>query len=411
MIHSLFLTNEIEYKAMRVSDAQTHGGLLVLIALAVALCAAVFCAPARAGAVEIPFVFEHNKVFIDNIYVGGAGPFRATLDTGTSDVILDTSIVEKLGLAAAGQGSARATGGVVKIGKYKCPEIKAGSAVILPEGMMLSAASVSAQADAIEEPTQLVLGYQFFRRNVVEMDYDAKKLYLHAPVSYTPPKGAAVLDLNLAMNLPIAKIVIEGQEASVMLDTGSNSALDTYPGFMERTGLPAGHTLYGMPVYGMGGSVLTNLLRLKTVSIAGREFKGVKVYAHTQSLYGGLDGLVGNEILRRYRVVYDYARGKAYLTPSAAMDEPWEEERAGLVALRSGDDYMIMSVVNNSPSSEAGLKIGDIITKINSKPAAATGISGLRGLVRGEPGSKLSLTVMRDNKELEVVIALGDYVK
>lgn len=396
---------------MRDSDARTCGRRLVLIALAVALYSAVFCAPSRAAAVEIPFVFEHNKVFIDNVYVGALGPFRATLDTGTSDVILDTSIVEKLGLSPAGSGSARATGGVVKIGKYKCPEIKAGSSVILPEGMMLSAASVSAQAAAIEEPTHLVLGYQFFRRHVVEMDYAAGKLFLYAPVSYTPPEGAEVLDLNLAMNLPVAKISIEGLDASVMLDTGSNSALDTYPGFMERTGVGAGHKLYGMPVYGMGGSVLTNLLRLKTVTIAGREFKDVKIYAHTQPLYGGLDGLMGNEILRRYRVVYDYARGKAYLTPSAAMGEPWEEERAGLVALRSGDDYMIMSVVDNSPSSEAGLKIGDVITKINTKPAADTGISGLRGLVRGEPGSKLSLTVKRENKEVEVVITLGDYVK
>ena len=67
----------------------------------------------------------------------------------------------------------------------------------------------------------------------------------------------------------------------------------------------------------------------------------------------------------------------------------------------------VMKVAENSPASETGLQQGDIITKVGDITLDETH-SYVNTLFTFKPGDQVTLTVMRDGKEMQVQITLGE---
>lgn len=67
----------------------------------------------------------------------------------------------------------------------------------------------------------------------------------------------------------------------------------------------------------------------------------------------------------------------------------------------------VMKVADGSPASKAGLKQGDIITKVGEVALDETH-SYVNTLFTFKPGDQITLTVLRDGKELQLQITLGE---
>lgn len=67
----------------------------------------------------------------------------------------------------------------------------------------------------------------------------------------------------------------------------------------------------------------------------------------------------------------------------------------------------VMQVAENSPASEAGLQQGDIITKVGEVILDETH-SYVNTLFKFNPGETISLTMVRNGKEMQVQITLGE---
>ena len=68
------------------------------------------------------------------------------------------------------------------------------------------------------------------------------------------------------------------------------------------------------------------------------------------------------------------------------------------------------AVVSGSPADKAGVKDGDIITKVNDKVVGEQG--GFGSLVAEfMPGEKIELTIIRDGKERQISLTLGTYTE
>ena len=73
----------------------------------------------------------------------------------------------------------------------------------------------------------------------------------------------------------------------------------------------------------------------------------------------------------------------------------------------AGGGAMIHNVVKDSPAEEAGLKKFDIITSMNGE-SVTDGVSGLAKAIGAlEPGSEVSLKVLRDGSEIAVNATLS----
>ena len=101
---------------------------------------------------------------------------------------------------------------------------------------------------------------------------------------------------------------------------------------------------------------------------------------------------------------------KAYLgvqyvaiTPDVRTQYKLSVDQGALVRSGSGS-----AVESNGPADEAGIKDGDIITKVNEKSVGNQG--GLGSLVAEfMPGEKVTLTIIRDGKEQQKTLTLGAY--
>jgi len=73
---------------------------------------------------------------------------------------------------------------------------------------------------------------------------------------------------------------------------------------------------------------------------------------------------------------------------------------AGFSALKSGRMLQVVSVDPGSSAEEAGLRIGDQITEIDGASVRNLSLGQTWRLLRGEPGSKVRLTLLRPDEEV-----------
>lgn len=64
-----------------------------------------------------------------------------------------------------------------------------------------------------------------------------------------------------------------------------------------------------------------------------------------------------------------------------------------------GTGFDILSVVEGGPAEEAGLLPGDILTKVEGQKCVDLGLTEAKNLVRGQEGTTVSLTILRDGTE------------
>lgn len=65
---------------------------------------------------------------------------------------------------------------------------------------------------------------------------------------------------------------------------------------------------------------------------------------------------------------------------------------------------VVVAPLKNSPAEKAGLRAGDIIVKVNSKPTEGMLLTQVVSQVRGDKGTKVLLTIDREGRELEVSV-------
>ena len=76
----------------------------------------------------------------------------------------------------------------------------------------------------------------------------------------------------------------------------------------------------------------------------------------------------------------------------------------GVVVAYEDEYNVIIDVIEGSPAEKAGFKVDDIITKVDKKSAHNMTGEELSKLVRGKIGTKVKITVKRDDKEKEITV-------
>ena len=86
--------------------------------------------------------------------------------------------------------------------------------------------------------------------------------------------------------------------------------------------------------------------------------------------------------------------------------QPLNEKLAKTFGLEKPAGALIADIVKGDPGDKAGLQAGDIVTRINDKE-----IEDHKELItnigKRSPGEKVVLTVLRDNNEMDITVALG----
>lgn len=300
-------------------------------------------------------------------------------------------------------------------------------------------------------PVHGIMGYDLFRDFVVEVNYNSKKLKLHNPELYTYKERRNRQTIPLTVER--RKAYVEGTvlmkdtaniPVKLLVDTGSSDALWLFP--EPEKGLEIPEKNYEDHLgRGLSGDIYGKRSKIDGVQIGDFKLDEAKVAFPYRESFQGLDSLgdrngsLGGEVLKRFNMVFDYARGLVTLKKNGNFNEPFQYNLAGIdlqhnglryIAERIADanglvkedqadsfgnvqillenktrlslvpEIVVSGIRAGSPAAEAGLREGDVILAVNGKRVHQYKLQEILKMINEKEGKRIKVLIERYNQDL-----------
>ena len=390
--------------------------LLLLLTLASATVAAAQTAtPATtAGPVTIPFELVTRHIVV-KVRINDSRPLSFVFDTGDKVGVVDTDVAKELGLKLDGQlrvggaGADTLPGSFVKEANWTLPGLDGFSqpvTIAIPLGRM--AARAGHDFDGI-------IGSEFIKQFVVEVDYQNRVLKLHDrdKFTYSGVGDSIPIQLN-QMDYPLLDGEVtpangESIKGKFVLDLGSSGSLVLMSPVVTQHNLLGNgiKTIKAIGVGGAGGQSNGQIGRVRSLQI-GKFTISNPITLFSEDKAGAmatsqLVGNIGQLIAGKFKVFLDYSHTRIILEPNSSFAQPMDRATAGVVLTTEGKDYSIVrvsDVLENSPAAEAGIRKDDIVLSVDGKPAAELKATKIAEMF--EKPTTYKLTIRRGEQTLEV---------
>jgi hypothetical protein len=386
-------------------QCETTGRPWSTLALVVALSVAPSCTPDPTSATQadLPVQLVNNLVFV-SARVGNSEPLSFILDTGASATVLNRTVAERLGLDLQASQDARTGGGSVQTASAAGITLSVGN-VSLPN-VTIVAIDLTGLNTGLGRPVDGILGYDIFRRYVVEIDYAAATLRLHDPAEYRYAGEGDMVTIFVEDQIPFVQVQVlrpsgGAADAKVEFDTGQTGAMTLVEPYVDTHHLVAAQqpTLRIRPGAILSGRVTAEVVRTAGFRLGQFLMKNPVVTvapdAEGAGVSGETVGLLGGEALRRFTVIVDYSRSRIILEANAQLDAPMEFDVSGMsLGAVSADPsmYRVRTLIEQSPATEAGVAVDDLLIAIDATPVRAVTLNDIRARFK-VPGRRVALTL------------------
>ena len=108
-------------------------------------------------------------------------------------------------------------------------------------------------------------------------------------------------------------------------------------------------------------------------------------------------GLLGNDFLRKFIVIIDYRNKQFYLRPGPEYFSPCKNSNLGMKLSKEpgAKSYIVASLYDQTPISNAGIHLGDIILSVNGILTEHIPVRKMDSIERSPVGTKLNFRVQR----------------
>jgi hypothetical protein len=410
--------------------------------------------------VTVPLILINNLVFIP-IKVNGV-ELNFLLDTGVEETILfslednpDVNFYNSEKITLKGLGSEDAIEGLKTTNNILDMEGLTSHHqliyVILDQSFNLSS--------QIGIPVNGIIGYQFFKDNLIRIDYASKRVIIYKnddvnrkkiekrynKTPITVEKFKPYLMGNIAMNesnIPV----------KMLIDIGNSDSIWLFQNLSAQIKVPS-KNFEDFLGKGFSGDIEGKRARIAQFSFDKYDFKSPIVAFPDSSSIKSVRmvqdrvGSVGGEILKRFSVIFDYKNEKLYLKKNSNFNEPFNYNKSGVEIKHNGlqwvqetvkletvplsgavtfdssgknitNDfkykfqlkpiYEIANIRKKSPAANSGLQVGDIIISINKSPAYRYSLQKLNEMFKSDDDKWIYLEVERNNQILKFAFQLQD---
>ena len=265
-------------------------------------------------------------IILVSVTVADSPPLDFLLDSGaTQSSVTDPFLARAIGLEARNSGLARGVGsGATRIVVAEDVSIRMDGVEVLKAPLVVHDIGTRLAAGAGRE-IHGFLGAELFQRYVVEIDPLDRRLLLHDPKTFEYRGRGFEVPIEVVGGRPVVEGIVEieevGKEVPVrlMVDTGSSRFLTLVTKSRRRLKPPPDQRV-GASI-GVVGETVVSLApthRLRLGPIVARELETAWLGAQDMPAVRnieGLNGILGNRFLSRFRVIFDYRAGRLILEP------------------------------------------------------------------------------------------------
>ena len=376
-----------------------------------------FVLPNGLDKVTIPFDIYNNLIVID-IILNKSLPLKFVLDTGVrTSVLTEKTLSDLLHLKYARKITIPGAGGKKLVDAFVVNNVSITIGEIEGHGHAL----LVLETDLLQLKNFLgvnvhgILGYELFSRFVVDINYDKKTITFSNPETFKVKKKFVALPIVVEDTKPYieASFIIRGSKVikgKFMLDTGASHTmlLDGRSSDEIYTPEPYISTTLGR---GLAGDIYGEVARIDKMWVDKYIFEGViATFPNAETYLFSLEnnfrnGTFGGGMMMRFHIIFDFVNSKIYIRKGNSYRRSFEYNLSGVIVTAQGvylREYEIDNVRKNSAAAEAGLIIGDKITKINGYDTAELNLEEVMGRLNNKVDKRIRLVVKRDGKTVYI---------
>lgn len=387
---------------------------LVLLLLASSIAAQTAASSTAPSPVTIPFELVTRHIVL-KVKINNSRPLSFVFDTGDKVGIVDSDVAKELGLNLGGQlriggaGADTVPGSFVKDASWTLPGLEGFSQ---PISIAMSLGRMAARAG---HDFDGIIGSDFIKQFVVEVDYQNHVLRLHDKdkFTYAGPGESLPIQLNQfgypLIDAEVTPVTGDSIKGKFVLDLGSSASLVLMSPVVTQHNLLANgtRTIKAIGVGGAGGQSNGQIGRVRSLQIGKFTITNpITLFSEDKAGAMATSQLVGNIgqlIAGKFRVFLDYNHARIILEPNSSFAQAMDRATAGVVLTTEGKDYSIvrvMDVLENSPASEAGIQKNDIVVSVDGQPAAELKATKIAEMF--EKPATYKLTIRRGEQTLQV---------
>ncbi len=361
------------------------------------------------GSTTVPIELANHHIYV-RVSLNGGAPGLYLLDTGAQNIV-SPGTAERLGLRVV--GGAQGSGAGENVESFRFAEVsmmQIGDAILKnqPFVVLPFAAGLERSDDVAADGA---IGFEVLKRFVTRIDFKAHTLTLSYHLT---PRGIAV-PFVFDDRIPLVAGSADGIPGGYTIDTGSGGTLRLYAPFAVRNGFFDRYnpTVQGVVGGGIGGGVRAALIRLHALTLGGVQFHEIPIQLSLATAGGYsnefLAGNVGEELLERFSITFDYPHRMMYFEPSRGPERAIDH--SGIRVRRDAHgNIQVYSVLDGSPAKESGVLAGDIIDTVDGVNAGDLKLDVIRAKLSGAAGTAVRLRILRANTERDVDVILRDLV-
>lgn len=243
-----------------------------------------------------------------------------------------------------------------------------------------------------------VLSFPLFRETVFTLDYPQSRLVLKPawPAPMPTPELGTTIKFYDSQRTPFIPVRLGAENIIALIDSGNDGPFMLNPLGLHMRFIQGPRP--GVDVGTVAGSRTQQLGRVEQpLDIGPFRFEQPIVEISDQMT------AISGSILKNFSVTFDQSRNQvSFYRASAAPIPPTPRRTVGISFSKTPAYWRVAGIVAASPAETAGVKAGDLVTRINGESIADWNYTRYDALVRR--AEEITFTFLQGTKEVPVVI-------